>query len=151
MFPLNQRSPAYKDVMLGKSPYSINKYGCLTCALSYLSQYFHCYIDPVECATKTFQYTKDGLLLWPSIDFLPHMKFVRRYYSRDDKIITEALKNPDTAVVLQVNGNHWLAAIKPSFWTFKKSYVCQDPWMGDYCDVIRRYKNITGFAVVKVK
>jgi len=66
-----------------------------------------------------------------------------REYKRDDKKIQEYLKDPNKAVILQVdNGSHWIVALRPTI--LGKDYVCADPWTGKKCLAIKDYHNITG-------
>ena len=109
-----------------------------------LSDYFGSYVSPGQAARHLTWYTPDGLIIWQALQF-DKMKFVRRETGRDDVYILAALKDPNRAVMLQVNnGQHWVVAIKKNL--LNNSYQVADPWMGDKCDVISRYHNITGAA-----
>ena len=143
---LSQRDLKWAALKLGQSPLTVGRYGCTTTCISMLSDYFGSYKDPGELATKVLKYTNEGLILWSSVDAIPHMKFEKRLYGRNDDEIMNALKDPNKAIILQVNnGAHWVVALRKTI--LGKSYTVADPWSGDKCDVIKRYKNITGAAV----
>lgn len=109
-----------------------------------LSDYFQCYKSPSELAHNVNNYTKDGLIIWKNLKF-DKMKFASRDYGRNDRMIQQAIKDPNRAVILQVdNGAHWVTALRKTY--VGNSYIVADPWSGDKCDVIKRYKNITGAA-----
>ena len=142
--PLSQRDPKWSLNKLGISDLTVGRYGCTTTCISMLSEYFKCYQRPDQLATKTLNYTKDGLILWKSIDNLAHMKFEKRLYGRNDAEIMESLKDPNKAVIFEVERRHWVTAIRKN--RFSNSYKVIDPWFGDYCRVDGRYKGITGSA-----
>lgn len=88
-----------------------------------------------------------GLINWRAIK-IPHLKFVRREYGRNDTNIIKAIKDsPNTFVILQVKTKtipqHWVWAIGvngPSYWI-------ADPLHGDKADLFSRYgHSITGAA-----
>jgi len=114
-----------------------------------LSDYFGCYLTPSELAHNAHNYTKDGLVVWSDLSFAK-FKFVKRTYTRDDSAILDALKDPAKAVILQVNnGAHWVLALRKNL--FGNSYTVADPWLGDKCDVLKRYHNIVGAAFFCIK
>lgn len=140
----SQRDPRWANVKLGASNIDVYHYGCTTTCISMLSDYFGCLSYPDAIAKVKTNYTADGLILWSNLKFTK-MAFVWRQYGRNDSLIRTSLKNPDTAVILQVNdGKHWVVALRPT--VFGNDYVCLDPWTGKKCDVIKTYKNITGSA-----
>lgn len=141
---LSQRDPRWAEKKLGASSLTIGRYGCTTTCCSMLSDYFGCYTSPDQIAAHKDWYTPEGLVLWIRFKF-EKMKFTWRDYKRDDAKIKEALKDPNQAVILQVdNGSHWVVALSATW--FGNSYMIADPWDGTKCDVIKRYKNITGAA-----
>ena len=144
MIILSQRDPRWATLKLGISPLTVGRYGCTTTCVSMLTDYFWCYTNPAQLAGQKDLYTKDGLILWNNLEFRK-MRFVNRFYMRDDEKIADALKDPDKAVILEVaNRSHWVVGLRPTY--IGDSYVVADPWSGDKCDVIKRYKNITGGA-----
>src|SRR3990167_584496 len=142
MIKLSQRDPQWGDLKLGESNLTINRWGCTTTALSMLSDYFQSYFNPGELATKILKYTKDGLIIWQSVNNIRHMAFEKRLYGRNDSEILKSLKDPTKAVILEVDGKHWVTAVRKSL--VGKSYKVADPWFGDICTVPGRYKKITG-------
>lgn len=146
---LSQRDLQWASEKLGASSLTIGRFGCTTTCISMLSDYFGGYMSPLGIAMHKDWYTGDGLILWRNLD-LPTMKFKSRLSVRNDAAINYALKDPNMAVILEVNnGSHWVVAIKKSF--FGDSYIVADPWNGDRCDVISRYHNITGCAIFERK
>ncbi len=147
---LSQRDPAWAQTLLGSSKCTVGRYGCTTTSISMLSDYFGSFVTPKELASSVLKYTTDGLILWPSVDNIKHMRFNQRIYKRDDAVIQACLKDPNLACILQVNhGQHWVVALRKTL--FGNSYIVADPWSGDKCDVISRYHNITGIATFSRK
>ncbi|MFA6158989.1 MAG: hypothetical protein WC763_05220 [Candidatus Paceibacterota bacterium] len=93
-----------------------------------------------------------GKILWGNIK-IPHMKFDRREYGRNDRNIVSAINgDPDSFVFLQIKNRiykeHWMWAI--GVIDNGKSYWVADPLKGDRCDIVKRYGNsITGAAYFK--
>jgi hypothetical protein len=149
MIILSQRDLKWAVNKLGDSNLTIGRYGCTTTCISMLSDYFGGLVLPPDIAKHKKFYTLDGLILWDKL-VLPTMKFTNRFRLRDDILIKKALKDPNGAVILQVNnGSHWVVALRPTLWG--NSYIVADPWSGDKCDVMSRYHNITGGAVFNRK
>ena len=149
MLIISQRNPLWSSRRLGASQLTCGKFGCTTTSCSMLSSYFGCYRSPLELASDANNYTKEGLILWTHLNF-DKMKFSWRGYARDDSKIQEAIKNPNKAVMLQVNdGAHWVVALSKTW--FGNSYTVADPWDATKCDVIKKYNNITGFAIFERK
>jgi len=112
-----------------------------------LSDYFGCFVPPNQLAVNKDWYTADGLVIWPKFKFAK-MVFVEREKGRNDAHIREALKDPNKAVMLQVdNGAHWVVAIGKTLWG--NDYRIVDPWFGDKRTACGTYKNITGAAYWK--
>lgn len=151
MIYLSQRDPRWGSIKLGASNIDLYHYGCTTTCISMLSDYFKCRSLPDSIARIKENYTADGLILWRNLRFAG-MKFDWRGYGRDDKKIQEYLKDPNKAVILQVNdGKHWVVAIRRTFLGLGSGYICVDPWTGKQCDVLKVYKNITGAAYFSKK
>ena len=106
------------------------------------SYWYGKYKDPAWMA-KNLSFSND-LLIWGSVtkSELP-MRFVYRYYKKDDNKIKEILKSRDGICVLQVNNNHWVALV--GFSNFF-GYKVNDPFHGDTIYLKDRKYNITGFA-----
>ncbi len=144
----NQRDQRWAQVKLGQSNLSIGRYGCTTTCISMLSDYFGCFVDPVELQNH-LKYTPDGLILWTTLD-LPKMQFARRIRFDDNPgvdytpNILDALKDPDKAVILEVDHSHWLVALSKVPFA-NGLYRCADPWFADKC-FSSRYNRITGAA-----
>ncbi len=149
MILLSQQDPRWAGVTLGNSRFTIGRYGCTTTAISMLSDYFKCFQSPDAIAKTYAKYTLDGLIIWDSIS-LSRMAFETRIRARDDKSIQQSLKDPNRAVILNVNnGNHWVAAVSKvllgnDYWVF-------DPWLGKKVKACATYKNIVGSTSFKTK
>lgn len=143
---LGQRDPRWAADKLGGSSLTVGRFGCTTTAIAMLSDYFKSFKNPGQIAHNVNNYTPGGLILWNNLNTqFEHMKFVWRDYHRDDAKIQDALRDPDKAVILQVNhGAHWVTGIRKTL--FGGSYIVADPLFGDKCDAIERYGNITGAA-----
>lgn len=140
---LCQRDPKWSALKLGSSACTLGRYGCTTTAISMLSDYFGSYIDPGQLATKVLKYTYDGLILWTSVDAIPDMKFEKRVYGQNDAEILKSLKDPAKAVILEVEGRHWVVALSKI--PFMNLYRISDPFFGNK-GLSSRYKIITGSA-----
>lgn len=148
MFLLSQRDPTWSNVKLGQSNLTVGRFGCTTVSISMLTDYFGSYKAPSFLATKGLQYTKEGLLIWSSINSLSCMSFEKRLYNRNDTEIMTSLKDPMKACILEVEGRHWVVAVRKSI--LPDRYVILDPWFGDKASS-KRYKTITGSAHFKAK
>jgi hypothetical protein len=141
---LSQRDPKWANNKIGSSYLTIGKQGCTLTSVSMLSDLFGQCMFPDAIASHKDWFTSQGLIIWTKLA-IPGLAFQWRQYGRNDTKILAALKNPNAGVLLQVgSGSHWVVATKKVL--FKNSYWCIDPWQGDVCDVIKRYKNITGSA-----
>jgi ABC-type bacteriocin/lantibiotic exporter with double-glycine peptidase domain len=144
MIYLSQRDFRWGDRKIGESSLTLAKFGCTTTSISMLSDYFGHLVLPSQIASDVNFYTKDGLVIWKNLSF-DKFKFVERTFGRDDARIKQALKDPNQAVIFNVNnGAHWVVGVRPTL--IGNSYIVVDPWNGKKCDVIKTYKNITGCA-----
>lgn len=146
---LSQRDPKWDAVHLGTSKRDIAHYGCTTCGISMLSDYFGDYTSPDVLAKNPNHYTPAGLVLWNNFIF-PHFKFEWRGYTEAVGRIVEAMKNPIRAVLLQVDyGKHWVVGIRPAG-VFdighKGDYLVADPWTGKKVWAKAVWHNVTGAA-----
>jgi hypothetical protein len=143
MIKLSQRNPEWSSTILGPSKLTVGGYGCTTTCISMFSDYFSEYRNPGFLA-RNLSYTKDGLILWQSIEkVFKSFKFLWRFYTLDKSLISEALKNPNKVVLLNVDkGYHWVAAIKSIPLTDK--YWVYNPWTGKS----EIYSGIVGGAIL---
>lgn len=143
MLYLSQRDPRWAYEKIGSSTATIGKYGCLITDISMFSSWYGKYRDPKWMA-RNLAFTRDGLLIWKSIDSseLP-MKFVYRYYTKNDTKIREILASRDGVCLLQVNYNHWVALVG---YSRLYGYRVADPYYGDVIYLSKRNYKITGFA-----
>jgi hypothetical protein len=114
MILLKQNDPKWGPLKIGSTNLTIGGYGCLITCLSMLSDWYGYYKAP-DWMAKYLAFTSKGLLLWNSITTskLP-MKFVYRYYTKDDKKIKEILYSKNGSCVLQVkygSAFHWVVLV----------------------------------------
>lgn len=106
-----------------------------------LSDYFKPFGTPDQIAAHRDWFTKDGLVIWSALN-LKSMKFEKRLYGRNDVEIMNSLKDPNKAVILQVENYHWVVCLGKDLFG---RYRIADPWFGDK-STVNRYKIITGSA-----
>lgn len=145
MIKLCQRNPEWGDKKLGASNLTIAKYGCTTTCTSMLSDYFGCYQQPDDIAAHIDWYTPEGLILWTKLNF-SKMGFVWRFYKNNPQTINAAVKDPNLACMLEVEGKHWVVVL--SKLPLLNVYRIADPWDGKV-KLSTAYKTITGGAVFK--
>lgn len=140
---LSQRDPRWASKFLGKSKSTVGRYGCTITSISMLLDYFKKYKNPGFLADNLV-FTKEGLIIWGS---LPTVGFQleKRFYGNDTTLIDAALKHPNKGVIIQVENYHWVLGLGKSIFG---GYRIADPWFGDI-STTRRYKSITGGAVIK--
>lgn len=153
MIYLSQRDLLWGMVKLGASSLTMAKFGCTTCCLSMISDYFGCYVPPTTISANVNNYTKDGLILWNNLrfgkmNFVNRVRYPQPIFRANVSTIKRAMKDRDLAVMLEVNnGAHWIVALRPAF--IGSDILCLDPWTGAKCWAIKEYKNITGAAFFK--
>lgn len=137
---LSQRDPLWAKVPIGESSLTLGRYGCTITSISMLTDYFGGWSPPDVMARKQ-KFTKDGLIIWQALN-LPTVSFEKRLFGRNDVEIEKSLKDPDKAVILQVENYHWVVCLGKDL---LGRYRIADPWFGDKSSVTR-YKSITGSA-----
>lgn len=148
MLDYSQRDYRWANKKIGASQLTIGRYGCTITCIADLSTYFGDNMTPAEVADK-LQFTKDGLIIWSSVNF-EHFKFSQRLYTHSPILERAALFDPNQAVILQVhNGSHWV--VLTGLLQQGKDYQIADPWLGDRSSLIQRYENITGAAYFRRK
>jgi len=143
MRKLSQRDPKWGNEYIGKSKEKVKDYGCTITSVSMFSDWYGGYKDPAWMADH-LSFTTDGKLYWNSIStsVLP-MRFVYRFYYKDDKKIQEILKSKDGVCLLEVNRNHWVALVG---YSRIYGYRVHDPYYGDTIYLSKRNYKITGFT-----
>lgn len=156
MLQLSQRDSRWAADKMGASPLTLGRWGCTTTVVSMISDDLGCYKSPLQLAHNANNYTRDGLILWDSLNktFEEQMRFVWRGYGAKGKYtsmadfspLLKALANPKQRVALEVNdGAHWVKLVKKN--AIGRDWTIIDPWDGKECDVLARYHNITGYAI----
>ena len=125
MVKYKQCNPRWGWKKIGNSTSKICRYGCTISSLAMASDYFGCSRDPAWMA-KYLKFAVDKVI-WQSIEKVCCFKFKWRYYKHEEKIFTEAIKNPDTVCLLNVmNGAHWVIATRK----IPFGYIVVDPLTG---------------------
>ena len=152
---LSQRDPSWSSDKLGESSLTLGRFGCTTTCISMLSDYFKCFKSPLELAHNAALYTKpgnpqgEGLIIWQALS-LEKMKFVGRDRQEVAPTILKYMRDPDKAVILQVNnGAHWVVALRKTL--LGNDYVIADPWDGKKKTLKATYRNVTGAAYFSLK
>lgn len=151
---LSQLDDRWNLNRIGRSYLTIGKAGCTLTSLSMSLSDFGIDLMPDEIADHTEWFTERGLILWKKTEeglrkLYPSNTFsLIRYYGRNDALIRESLI-PGTGVLFEVaNRSHWLKADRKTL--FRNDYDCRDPWTGESCKAIGNYRNITGYALLKI-
>lgn len=151
---LSQLDPRWSSKKIGRSFLSIGRFGCTITSLSMALSDFGIYMTPSDIADHDDWFTDRGLIIWKEIEeglqglYPSKTVSLVRYYGRNDALIREAL-SPGTGVLLEVaNKSHWIKADRKAL--LRNDYVCRDPWTGEECMAIRDYRNIIGFALLKI-
>lgn len=111
MIKLSQLDKRWCWKPIGNSKSTIGRYGCTITAISMASDYYKCFKDPAWMA-KNLKFLVDKVI-WSSIGNVCCFKFKWRYYKHEQKIFTDAIKDPATVLLLNVNGGaHWVIATK---------------------------------------
>lgn len=141
MLTLSQRVPN-GATKIGKTNRTLAEVGCTITCISMSSSYFGEYKTNNELASA-LRFTADAKILWASIgEVFKRFEFRWRFYSNDRQFISEAIKNPDKTVLLNVdNGGHWVLAIRR---LYGDTYWVADPWSGTR----KIYSGVVGGAVL---
>lgn len=140
---LSQRDPRWKNHPLGLSNLTIGGEGCTTTCIAMVNNDFGQNCTPDQVADHIEWYTRAGLILWPKLLLKGAVWTWREYGFNWDKI-GKAVADPNQRVLIEVpmaHGSHWLKATRLDEMGHLLAY---DPWFGDECSVIARYKKIIG-------
>lgn len=150
--PLTQQDKRWNTTKLGNTEFTIGRYGCLTTCVSMATQYYNTTVEPKVTYSlppklaKSLTFTPQGLLVWSSLSSIGLSRRERFYGQQDDKI-RDAIKNPMTVCVLNVNhGNHWVLAYSRNW---LGGYNVIDPWDGKRKGT-SGFSDITGGAVLTI-
>lgn len=143
---LSQRNPLWASEKMGQSTATVGRYGCTITDIAMGSQFYPPYREPGFLA-RNLRFTADGLLIWGSLPSCTAFSLETRFYGQRDDVIRAALAHPKKIVLIQVENYHWVLGLGKSLFG---GYTIADPWFGDK-STTRRYKNITGGAVLSVK
>lgn len=129
------------------SQLTLGKFGCLTASIATIGSWFKDPLTPKDYASKKNLYTANGLIIWKQIEKISDkIKFKYRYYHFLESVIDEALNNPDTACLLNVDrGYHWVSTLKK----VNGGYLCSDPWTFPAKNRKYSFDDIEGFSVIQ--
>lgn len=145
--PLSQQDSRWGNKYLGKTKYTIARYGCVTVDLTMIYNYIFGRQKTPDNVAQILEYTSGGLLIWKSLQKL-NLSLKERFYGKQSDTINAGLKNPKTFVILQVNSNHWVWLIGRYIPYF--GYKIIDPWDGRTKHTNAYRNNITGGAVITI-
>ncbi len=148
MLSYSQHDLRWANQLIRGTNLSIGRFGCTITCIADLSTYFGDNLTPAD-VNEIIKFTANGLVYWTSCSF-GHFVFDRRTYGRDYAAISAAILDPKQAVILQVaRASHWVVATgwQPEINDFKIA----DPWLGDFSNMARYRKDITGAAFFRSK
>lgn len=144
---ISQLDSRWRDDYLGRTNLRVGRWGCTVCCISMLTSYFGKFHAP-NYLVKMLDFMEDrehyGLLVWNSVERETNFALKERVWGLDIKKFDEGCAKKDMATLLQVNGCHWVVAIKRIPLT--NTYIIVDPLSGK-----KRLSNgykITGGAVL---
>lgn len=145
-----QLDPRWSRNRIGLSWLTVGNAGCVCTCLAMLASYIGSLTTPAQVAANKSWFFF-GKILWWMVK-IPHLKFIRREYGRNDKNIVDAINgDPNTFVFLQIKNprikEHWLWAT--GVVDGGKDYHAADPLTGEKVSVIAKYGTITGAAYWK--
>ena len=152
---LSQLDKRWAGNNIGPGPLKMGRYGCTTTMISMMAFYVGNPILPDEIASHKNWYTDANysagpcLVLWDKLK-IAGLQFTSRVRGFDKARVLKDLASPDMLVGLQVNnGKHWVWLLGK---TWFGDFSAADPINGKRCNVLSKYKNITGsvhFKMVK--
>lgn len=146
MILYSQKDPRWSYEFIGRTKYTIGKFGCLITCIAMLTTYFRPDKTP-DRVSYILKFTDQALLIWDSCIF-ENFRFYHRAYHPSLALIKEAIKDKDRAVVLQVHGGtHWVVATGINWLTGKIQIA--DPLYGDRATMDRYNNTINGAAFFK--
>jgi hypothetical protein len=145
---LNQLN--YPKIYLGKTKYSVARYGCLSLANIMASNYLYGKNRTVEQTIPNLKYDANGYLQWPSISILGLKKVVdiRKQKVPPYEAIKKAYANPNQMAILEVNNGAHFVLLWGSWWP-GLGYRIIDPVGGVSTFSARRNYKITGCRIVE--
>ena len=124
---LSQKDYRWGEEFIGKSDSKLKNFGCTLTSISMLTHYLGDYKTP-DWLARNLSFLKDKII-WTSLNNRTCLKFVYRYYARDDKKIKEILDSKNNYCLLQVNnGIHWVLLIG---YDDKRGFKFADPYFKD--------------------
>lgn len=152
-----QRDPRWKNRKIGQSDKTIGTDGCTLSSITYLDQWFNPnrkpILTPAYLAGKKDLFLKDARIIWDKLNqYLENFEYVGRFYKFDYDRVVEALKDPDQAVIIEVdNHEHWVAG--NSYGRNQSGYFLKvmDPWFGELNDPLKTWHSLDGFVLFRRK
>lgn len=136
---LCQQDPRWAELPLPPTRLTIGREGCTTTALAALTG------TTPDSLSKKIRYNSEGRIIWQSVP-----GFVVRVRNRyDEERIKEWYSIPTNIALIEVNHSHWIALDR--FSPFGFGPLGMDPWDGTWIKIVKKYKNITGYALIARK
>ncbi len=144
MLLISQQDKRWGNVKIGRSKVDLMGNGCTITSLCMISSKFtHPPYLPDEGA-RNWVFDLRGRIIWTRTKFRG-FEFVWRAYTNNFDQIKQYANDPNKAVILHVNGSHWVAVKE----VVGEKIVIHDPWDGkEYDNLPRKYK-IVGYALFK--
>lgn len=141
----SQLDPRWAHTTLGRSIFTIGRFGCTTTAICDLIQRLapSASITPAQAA-KLWAYTSEGLIIWGQSKFEP-LKFEKRGYGANWAEIEDAAQ-ANKGIILEVNHSHWVAVRGVN----QGRVEILDPLGGTVHDSIPSRYTVTGYAIFSV-
>ena len=145
MRKLRQVDGRWSNFTLGKTNYSIGRWGCTVTSICMLQSRMNkeTALYPDEAAEK-WKFTDDGLLYWSS-DF-GSLDFVGRYSDIPDKETLKEWMTKEKGIILEVNYTHWVVGYYNGWF----GLYCIDPLDGKK-KLLKNHYEITGYALFNKK
>lgn len=143
---------SYNKETIGDTNILLSRYGCTICSICMGASRLYPKIDltPV-IASKSWKFTKDGLLIWRATDFGDFQFMDRRYGEPNANELDIFVRSKDSFVILEVNHSHWVLVYSYPITGVTKSILIVDPLGGKIKPLALTKYKITGFAIFTKK
>ncbi len=138
----SQIDPRWGRTTIGYTPFRIEKWGCtLTSLCMLLTKFYPELVYLPSEAAKEWVYDEQAKIVWTKSKF-PGIKFVYRDFGYNKSKVVEFATNSGKGVLLEVNGNHWVAVEGME----NGKYIICDPLDGKIYHGLPSKYQITGSA-----
>jgi hypothetical protein len=144
----SQRDPRWANVRIGNTRLRVGDWGCTLTGIASLLSFYGIAMTPGQVARYPGLFNARGEILWFNVTKLSKgkLKFVRRWYARNDREIKKSiLDSPKTCVLIRVTvRGHWVVGIGVT--PDGRDYWIMDTLDGKKKQLFKTYPNITGSA-----